>query len=437
MPLSNKQPNSQIDIDQFSSNADALFQNALQPSISKLLDTPGRLLSERMELLRHQANEIDRPILKQFATDMVSVMSSWLDDPEVLCCLIQGIWSAYTSTKEEIDDFRREISLNQTEFGKFIDTMITFIDFIIVFLTQDIKKLSLLIPDIIKELMDSIMGMVLLIIQETLFSLRDSAIGKIFGWMDEWDTNKVWSKCLPLKQMIDILKRYVHDYGLLANLLEKIKGFTSGKKSDWAKRSKLALSNAKDLEFLYWLRDLLMKLKKAMINFDFCIEYEFVARPLGEDDGDGFGPGAGDDGFHSDLPANGLGKSNTRDPDISQGYGVASDNTILIDNDPKTNNDKYQTSDNNVGSNNSNIETSDGRYITRVSNSFIREFIHKEYGIPYEVIENTITRGSSSDHIQGTNVTSDYENVILDRCSNTPTGQEIVRFMLNLKNRTT
>jgi hypothetical protein len=102
------------------------------------------------------------------------------------------------------------------------------------------------------------------------------------------------------------------------------------------------------------------------------------------------------------------------DPKEYQGYIIGSDGTILIDKD-KT------VSDN-------------GSWIPKLSNSFLRDFIHNEYNIPYDVIDNTITRGTSEDHIQGTVVTSSTSN-ITDRCANTPTAEETLRWILDIRSR--
>jgi hypothetical protein len=407
--------NSQLDVNQFSNGVEDVINRASNPNITTILNTPGRILSDRMSLLRETVNKVDKPILKQFANDMLSVLVSWLDDPEVLCCLIHGIWSAYASQNDITgNDPRGQLTLADSDFGKFLDMLITFVDFIIILLTDDIKKLTFFIPDVIKEIFSAIMGAVLLVIQETIFSLRDSVLRVIFDWMDEWDNNGTWAKCLPLKHMIDVLKKYVHDYGALAELMGKIKGFVSGMKGSWSKKLEAVVPNAKDLEFLYWLRDLLIKLKRAVLNFDFCVDYEFVPAT----------------GTPSDIGIKEMDRSatlnkfrnpeydNVGDPNSQQGYTIGADGTILVNKDAVAN-------------------TANGNYIPRVSNSFLREFIHSQYNLPYDVIDNTLTRGTAADHIQGTNVTSSNVDTIVSRCANTPTAQETLRWMLNLRDRTT
>lgn len=410
MPLNNKQANSDIDVTQFSTGVEDLFKKIQNPTIATATSVPGRELQKRVTLLKEMVNGLNKPILKTMATDMLTVMSSWLNDPQVLCCLIQGIWAAFLA-KDSTLSTDSQLKLADSNFGKFLDNLIAFVDFIIIFLTEDVRRITFLIPDLIKEIMSAIMGAVLLVLQETSFALRDSVISMIFEWMDNWDTEQTWSKCLPLKQMINILKRYVHDYGLFADLFEKIKGYVSGMRTGFSNGEKL-IPNAQDLEFLYWLRDLLIKLKKSVLNFDFCVDYTFFNNSVNGAVGDP------EEGIRTIL-----GQPITIESALSptldfnnqnkiQNYTTGDDGTILIDRDISMNLNS----------------------ISKVSNSFLREFIHQEYGIPYEVIENTITRGTSSDHVQGTNVTSD-NNYLLDKCANTPTAQETLRWVLNIKSR--
>jgi len=408
MALNNKEANSNIDIEQFSTGVNDVLGKVQNPTIA--LTKPGQELQKRVGLLKEMVNNLNKPILKALATDMLTVMSSWLNDPQVLCCLIQGIYAAYVAKNTKLTD-GNQLKLADTNFGKFLDTMIAFIDFIIIFLTEDLKlKIpSFFIPDFIKEIMSTLMGAILLILQETSFAIRDSVISMIFEWMDTWDTEQTWSKCLPLKQMINILKKYVNDYGILADIFEKIKGYVGGMRVGVELALEKITPNVKDLEFLYWLRDLLIKLKKAVLNFDFCVDYTFFNNSINGVPGEeklirtvlGQTPNI-ENVFDPTL--------NINNPNDIQNYTIGADGTILLNKESNSN------------------------WIPRVSNTFLREFINKEYGIPYEVIENTITRGSSADHVQGTDITSDNQYLI-DKCVNTPTAQETLRWILNIKSR--
>ena len=409
MPINSQQPNSEVDINRLVQGAENILDRTSQttPNILTSFDTPGRDLQRRIGMLDEMVGKLNKPILKSLANDMLVVMSRWLNDPEVLCCLIQGIYAAYNANRVVLDPEKEKVKLEDTSFAKFLDTMIVLIDFIIIFLTEDIKRICFLIPDIIKMLMNSIMGAVLLAIQETIYKLRDSSISYIFDWIDSWDTDQVWAKCLPLKQMISVLSKYIDDFGMIAKLAEKIKGFVAGQVKPLEDVSNKLIPNVQDLEFLMWLRNLLIKLKSSVLNADFCVDYEFV-RPLNSD---------------SDTP-----------PTTRKNNG----NRISIDNvlNPVTDfNDPNKIQNYTTGADGSIVINGDsGNWIPRVSNSFLREFIHNEYGLPYEVIENTLTRGSSADSIQGTNITSNNQ-MLLDKCANTPTAKETLRWILNIKSR--
>ena len=409
MPLNSQQANSQVDIDRVVTGAENILDRTNQTNLSMLsmFDTPGRDLQKRIGLLDEMVNKLNKPILKSMANDMLVVMSLWLDDPQVLCCLIQGIYAAFNASRVNLGPEEKMIKLENTTFGKFLDTLIVLIDFIIIFLTDDIKKICFLIPDMIKLLMTGIMGAVLLVIQETIYKLRDSAISSIFDWIDTWDTNQVWSKCLPIKQMINVLSRYISDFGMIAKIMEKIKGFVAGQVKPLEDASSKLIPNVQDLEFLMWLRNLLIKLKKSVLNYDFCVDYSLVTSVSGASARST--PSRTNNGKDISIDNVLNPVTNFNDPNKIQNYTTGGDGTIIINGDS-------------------------GNWIPRVSNSFLREFIHNEYGIPYEVIENTITRGSSADSIQGTNITSDNES-LLDRCANTPTAKETLRWILNIKSR--
>jgi hypothetical protein len=197
---------------------------------------------------------------------------------------------------------------------------------------------------------------------------------------------------------------------MLAELFEKIKGFISGQRQTW----NIALPIvplAADLEFLYWLRDLLINLKQAVLNFEFCVDYTFFNGDIGGRAGDidGVTVTAGPDVNIEDVLNP---KINLNDPSRAQPYTIGDNRDILVDKD----------------------KMFGGNWVSQVSNGFLREFIHQQYGIPYEVIDNTITRGTAEDSIQGTNITSG-NNFLMDRCANTPTAQEALRWVLNIQSR--
>lgn len=406
-PLNNKEANPNADINSFSTGIENLVDGISNVTLGDI-GSVGKNLSIRVELLRSMVNKVDRPILMNMAAEMLGTMSEWLQDPEVLCCLIHAIWASYTMSEGQPE---RQYRIADTKFGDFLDMFISLIDFIIALLTDDIKKLSLFFPDIIKELANGILGAVVLVLQETLYTLRDSVIAVIFQWLDSEDTAATWARCLPFKNLINILKKYIHDQGLFASLFEKIKGLTSGMRMDWKALRNLP-TNAKDLEFLFWLRNLLIKLKQAVLNFDFCIDYEYVApSDSAQQTNVGAIPVSTTDVRKTISPV----FSKVANNDDNQGYTTGADGTIIVD--------PNKAADDN------------GVWLSRVSNSFIREFLHKEYDLPYEAIDNTITRTTSANTVQGTQVEGPTAQAIQDLCAFTPTAKQTLSWMLNIKNR--
>jgi hypothetical protein len=363
---------------------------------------------KRSNLLRQTNNKIN-PILTSFANELLGVLSSWFEDPKVLCCLVQAIFTAYLSQNNlshtKFYKFvKNNYKLSETGFADFLDSLITLIDFIIILLTDDLKRFIFIIPDIIKIIYDAIMGAIILLIQETAFALRDSVIKMILQWIDEIDTDQTWSKCLPVKQLLNVIKKYVNDYGILAKILEVTSGWIHGKTKNWSIGKNL-VPKARDLEFLYWFRDLLVKLKRATLNFDVCVDYEFVPKPDSTAEAV-----SGNNRYVSDVMS--AERNNVGDLNQQGGYTIASDGSVIVDRDKVVN----------------------GDWIPRISNDFIREFAHKEYGLPYEVIDNTLTRGTSADSIQGTLVNSAVPGTF-SKCVDAPSAEDTLKWILNLRSR--
>lgn len=407
MPLNQKKPNTKEQVDSFSTGIENLVSRTENINLGDIGNI-AKNLDARATYLRSMVNKLDRPILRQMAADMLSSMSSWLEDPEVLCCLIHAIWGAYTSSAGEPE---RQLRIADTKFGDFLNMFISFIDLTIVLLTDDVRKIKLYFPDIISELVNSIMGAVILAVQETLYSLRDSVIASIFEWIDDKDTDATWARCLPVKNLLNILKKYTHDHGLFATLMEKIKGYTSGLRLEWSKVAELP-SNARDLEFLFWLRNLLIRLKQAVLNFDFCVDYEFVPA---SDSADQTTVGSARHESVTGKISESPNFSQVSSTPKSQGYTTGADGTVIVD--P------------------SKVSGDNGVWLSRVSNSFIREFLNKEFNLPYDVIDNTITKTVASDSVQGTNIRGKSTEVVQDLCSFTPTAKQTLSWMLNIRNR--
>lgn len=411
MALNSHSANSQPDIEGFSRGLEDAIGKVGNLSVRDVLDVSlfDRVTQKKVNetiILKDMISQIDQPILKGLAMDTITVLSNWFNDPETICCLIQGIWAWYAASNDTPPtDFR----IADTDFTKWIDVLISFIDLIIVLLTSDLKKIELFIPDFIKEITNAIIGAILLVLQETLFSLRDSIINRILGEIDNAvDENSVWAKCLPLQQLLDVIKRYVSDYGLFAELFEKIKGFISGKVGDFGRLKDLGLpKNVRDLEFLYWFRDLLLKLKQATLNFDLCVFY-------------GNSPTGGNNNEEDD-PNNSIGNggilpsdSQIRRPNPSevQGLKITGDGTILEDRTAARENS-----------------------IPILTNSSIRTFLNKYYGFPLDVVDNVLTGTTSNDNVQGTNINSNRVSDINADCPNSPSPEEIVKWALRVRNR--
>jgi len=349
---------------------------------------------------------LDVPILKGLAIDMLSVMANWFHDPKVICCLIQAIWSTYAISA--FKNKQNTFSLVDTKFGDYLDTLISFLDLIIILLSNDIRKFVFFIPDFIKEITSGVMGAILLVMQETLFALRDSVINTILNWINSGiDNGNVWAKCLPFKQFLDVIKKYISDYGFIANIMEKIKGWVAGLQLKWGTHAKI-VPNVNDLEFLYWLRDLLIKLKNALINFDLCVDYSFSSP-------DGITvTGGNNTGGKLSITTNPInaGKPDPSKIDLAfnQGYTIGADGSLILD--------KSKIQD-----------------VPLLANSFVRQFISSNYpDIPLEAIDAQITGSTSADHIQGTNINTPGNLSDLNAdCPFTPNKADFLRWVARIR----
>lgn len=363
---------------------DSIGQFGLDDIVLGATGKGGRNLAHRVALLRTSVNDIDQPLLKSFANDILGLMSTWFQSPETLCCLVQGIWAMYVDSHHLKGD---ELSLDK--FSDFLDSLIAFIDLIITFLTDDIRKLVSFIPDFIKEIMDGVMGAILLVIQETLFILRDSVLNTILEWIDsvKIDKKNIWARCLPLAQLLNIIKKYISDYGILAKLMDKIKGYTSGLRAKWSliKNNGNLIPNIKDLEYLYWLRDLLFKLKKATINFDLCVDYQYIPDPLYT---------------VSNQTRNVAAVQDT----INHSTGGSANDGVTAD--------VLSLDDGGLAINESSNPNSTGKWRARISKESITQFGTNYLGLSREVMENAYTRSTSMD--QGSILGLGSDN--LDRC---------------------
>jgi len=381
-------------------------------SIKDILSYTGRVsptslsvvyVMDRAIILQEMMSKVDNVLVKGLAKDLIAVLTNWFEDPEVPCCLIQGIWATYAAAHQNT---KLEFSIADTGFVKYLDVLIAFIDFIISLLTSDLKKAISFTPDILKEITDSVMQAIIAVLQEVLFSLRDSMINGLLQQMDGMlDNSSIWAKCLPLQQLLNVLKKYVNDYGLFAELMEKIKGLVAGKFNAFSFMKELNLpENTMNLEFLYWFRDLLIKIKQATINMELCVAYSYT--PVG-------GTSSLNDSNVDDALNNHGDTANVdgSGQDAAQGIQVLSDGSILTDKNAKSNN------------------------ISTISNSSIRTFLNKYYGYPFDVLDNMLTTSTSKDSIIGTDINSDVISNVNADCPNSPSPEEIVNWALRVRNR--
>lgn len=409
MATNQNDANSKLDLEKVTKSIDAMFEHLKTPgSIQEVLNITRTAFASKTNvqirpMLSEMVNNIDRPLLKGMAQDVVTVMSNWFEDPQTLCCLVQGIFSAFNvSTDQRLQD---------TDFGTWLDIIIAFLDIVIVLLTSNLKKLSLAIPDFLKEIMTGVVGGIILVLQEILFAIRDSLINellKIFN--DATKEGHLWAKCLPLVELIEILRKYINDYGLFAKLFEMIRGRIGELVGDFGYMKALDFpKNVKDLMFLYWFRGLLIKMKEALISFDLCFIPQTNAIPDPELSQITGALGTGGGSTYSPVTGN-VGIPKAGNPALIQGINVTPDGTILED---KTS--LFKNS------------------VSVLTNSSVRGFLNKYYGYPLDVVDALIVGASSKDSVQGT---LNGGNLDLNAdCPNAPSPAETLKWALRVRNR--
>ena len=96
-------------------------------------------------------------------------------------------------------------------FVKVIDETIFVVDAIIMFLQLEIKDIAMPILDIAKLLADAVVGMLIIAMQEIIFTLRDTAIAWVIESLEKATINDEWIKCFQFQDFIQILKKYIHE----------------------------------------------------------------------------------------------------------------------------------------------------------------------------------------------------------------------------------
>jgi len=238
-------------------------------------------------LLRGIVKDVDNPILKDFGIDMVNFLSKFYAQ-EPICCLIKNLVTTILSA-EDLKNLSRYINgeaRNEELISKvdgilgIIDSLIMIIDVIITILQMDIRDIVIPIIDFSALIMDSILGAVLITLQEIIFTLRDTAITWVTDAISDMTDENIL-KCLPFSDLIGIIRKYLHDYGILADWFEKM---SSGYTAKLHHKAKLKfdsnyVANIKTLEFLKWLRNILVKLKASTIDWELCIGLD-VTEPV-------------------------------------------------------------------------------------------------------------------------------------------------------------
>ncbi len=261
-----------------------------------------------MSMLNSLTEDIDKPILKSLANDMIGLFGSFYVDDDALCCLIKNlmIQLGLQSKLEKYNDFINDIAAQQldgvfidednfalvvaeTDFGRAIDTTIAIVDIILTFATLDINDLIMPSLDLIRELTEAVTGFICIALQEIIFTIRDSAIDWILQQIDETTSTDSWAKCMPYMDFVAVLKKYIHDYGLTKKLMALMEGFIGNVHSKLSKALKADLAkNVKLIEFLNLVRSILVNIKEAVISWEFCV---FLGK---EQDFNGYNNGEGD-----------------------------------------------------------------------------------------------------------------------------------------------
>jgi len=398
MPVNNKRPNSEYDMREQLTRFSESLDNTSFRGVNDLVSVVNNAELDAVGLLRKLTEDIDRPLLKTLATDMINFLGSFYGSEEVLCCLLKNIlimagagesineWrEAVKKFKEgltgEEEDLSNEysISVSDLAFVKTLDEMIFVIDTIIVFLELDVQDIVFPILDFSHLLSSAILGMLIISMQEIIFTMRDTAIAWVTNSLVQNVGNQAWLKCLPFMDFVKILRRYIHDYGFLDRLFNLTNGYVGEtyKKFDKYRKSDV-LENIRMLEFLKWLRDILVKMKRAAINWELCVDLNF--------DTDKDKHKTKVESVYDDFISNYLtGKVPLGYPGDNLNITLGDDNTILKDTDDPI----------------LNKQDIDKNY-RPPSNSEIRNFLVGSMGVPADVADQMTGLTNATDNVQGT-----------------------------------
>lgn len=412
MPNLNNQANKQSDIkDKISNIADNLGpvgMNGVEDFISFV--TKSQL--DGIGFLKNLSNKVDIPVLQPLMNDLINVLGSFYTSEEVLCCLIKNlimttkigehIEAAKAKIQEELDQLKQKedydptkpLDFNNLSVGEYsrgfflsvtdlgfvntIDQLIFIIDTIMAFMAFQVNDLVLPNLDFAKLISDSIVGMLIVAMQEIVFTLRDTAIAWVVDGLVANVGNKEWIKCFPFMNLVGILREYIHDYGMLDRLFKLIEGYIGGKHKKWSTFMEQKFpKHVKDLEFLKWLRSVLVKLKEAAIGWEFCIDLNLDGNDMGEQSDTQVQQGK------NDLDKNNK-KKITGNPDNNINTTLGDNNTILINGDIEN-----QFNKNKIGD------------FSPPSNSEVNAFLVNHMGISKDLADQ-LTGLTGRDNVQGT-----------------------------------
>lgn len=333
MPIENKQPNSQQSVqNQLSELADS-FSDVSFNGVQNVINLAKGSQLDAIGYLRGLTENVDKPIFKALASDMINILGSFYASEEVVCCLIKNLiqmaqsGSIIDNKKKQVQEFLegKDLEVSDLGFVSTLDSLIFIVDTIINIMQINISDFVLPSLDFAKLISDTIVGMIIVAMQEIVFTLRDTTI----SWLVEALTRRVgdnaWVKCLPFMDFVNIIKRYMHDHGLLDRLFKLINGkigathaqFNSPFKNDFPK-------NVKEIEFLKWLRDVLIKLKNASLNLELCVDLKFDQGHIDQDVNET------QKNLDDFLTSNKYKEKTTGNPDNNLKLALGDNNTILI-----------------------------------------------------------------------------------------------------------
>ena len=244
-----------------------------------------------ISMLEMMTNDIDKPVFKSLANDMIGVLGSFYISEDALCCLIKNLlmtaglteqlmdynaWILALREKSTIDGLyinadNFKFVVSETGFAKSIDIIITIIDIIITFITLDLKEIVFPSLDFIREITQAAIGFLCIAMQEIIFTMRDSGIQFIINKITEVTDKENYAKCFPYMDFMSVLKKYINDYGLAKKLSDLIQGFIGDAFNKLKRKFDREMpKNVKLLNMLKYIKTILQKIKDAVFSWEYC-----------------------------------------------------------------------------------------------------------------------------------------------------------------------